>query len=39
MKRIVGVVISFSFVVGVFVGCGEKKEELNIYSWVDNFDE
>ncbi|MDG4657490.1 spermidine/putrescine ABC transporter substrate-binding protein [Ectobacillus antri] len=25
--------------VAALTGCGEKKEELNIYSWADNFDE
>ena len=39
MKRIAGAAISFSLVAGVLAGCGEKKEELNIYSWADNFDE
>lgn len=34
-KRLAGAAISFSLV----AGCGEKKEELNIYSWADNFDE
>ncbi|MCW9130596.1 spermidine/putrescine ABC transporter substrate-binding protein PotD [Bacillus paramycoides] len=39
MKRLAGAAISFSLVAGVLTGCGEKKEELNIYSWADNFDE
>ncbi|HHB1655482.1 MULTISPECIES: spermidine/putrescine ABC transporter substrate-binding protein PotD [Bacillus cereus group] len=39
MKRIAGAAIIFSLVAGVLAGCGEKKEELNIYSWADNFDE
>ena len=39
MKRLAGAAISFSLIAGVLAGCGEKKEELNIYSWADNFDE
>ncbi|MCP1122960.1 spermidine/putrescine ABC transporter substrate-binding protein [Bacillus sp. AFS018417] len=39
MKVAASTVLTFGITAGVLAGCGEKKEELNIYSWADNFDE
>ncbi|MCP8968471.1 ABC transporter substrate-binding protein [Ectobacillus ponti] len=38
-KTAAGAALSVLLVGGALAGCGEKKEELNIYSWADNFDE
>ncbi|MFD3447463.1 spermidine/putrescine ABC transporter substrate-binding protein [Microbacteriaceae bacterium 4G12] len=38
-KMIACAALSFALVGGVLAGCGKKKEELNIYSWADNFNE
>ncbi|MBO9128486.1 spermidine/putrescine ABC transporter substrate-binding protein [Bacillus sp. 165] len=39
MKTALSLAVSVGLVGGVLAGCGEKKEELNVYSWADNFDE
>ncbi|WP_369900536.1 spermidine/putrescine ABC transporter substrate-binding protein [Bacillus manliponensis] len=39
MKTLAATALTFTVAAGVLAGCGEKKEELNIYSWADNFDE
>ncbi|WP_028399402.1 polyamine ABC transporter substrate-binding protein [Ectobacillus panaciterrae] len=39
LKIAAGAVLSFTLIGGALAGCGEKKEELNIYSWADNFDD
>lgn len=39
MKAAAATAFTFAITAGVLAGCGEKKEELNIYSWADNFDE
>ncbi len=39
MKTLLALTVSVGLVGGVLAGCGEKKEELNVYSWADNFDE
>lgn len=37
--KVAATVLTVGITAGVLAGCGEKKEELNIYSWADNFDE
>lgn len=39
LKVVASTALTFGVAAGVLAGCGEKKEELNIYSWADNFDE
>lgn len=39
VKKMISVAAGLLLTGSLLAGCGEKKEELNIYSWADNFDE